>query len=170
MQYIELPYYLQQTLTIDAELNDLTDNCFEPRIIEGAVEGSSVVIISAEGMPNKVLVILNTGDIAYIENEFAIIRLKYPLRKGQTISVAYNAPNCKVSSCAVAVKGLLADSDACNPRESFLPAGTLTGTMRCDDKQLYRVAHDGNGGFMKGAVVYEDCIWCGGTKPDCEDE
>ena len=59
MQYIELPYYLQQTLTIDAELNDLTDSCFEPRIIEGAVEGSSVVVVNTEGMPDKVVVILN---------------------------------------------------------------------------------------------------------------
>lgn len=168
-QYIQFPFYVTNIMTLDIELDDLSDNCYEPRIIEGHVEGSSMVVVVAGGMPDKTVIELSTGDLGIIYNGFALVELKYPLRKGQVINAFFNTPKCKVSGCGVEVMGLVSNPEACRPRTDLPPSGTLTGVLLCEGKQLYRQIHNGNGGFAKGEVVYEDCIWCGGVEPNCEE-
>lgn len=168
MEYIELPDYLQNTLTMDTNLVIEDIYCEEPTIIEGLVEGSTVVIVNTGSMPDGTVIQLTTGDVGYSNVGIAIIKLQYPLKENQTVGAKIEADNCIVSSCVESVKGLSSEKDSCLPRV-FPKANVLTGRMLCDGKEFYKQAHDGLGGFKKGVVLFADCIWCGGLNPNCDE-
>lgn len=144
-------------------------NCATPVIIAGAVEGSLHLLVSAPAYTDGTTVYFSDEVTGSVADELALIALPYPLKANQTISVYISDTNCKVSSCiinTVSVEPYMAECIAGNCPSDGIPTGYLV----CDGIDLKHEVHDGNCGYRAGELLLADCRYCGGTKPNCDEE
>ena len=145
--------------------------CKTPKILEFCIEGSTEVLVGADLLLDGVEVTLHdsTGQIGdgIINGGLALILLGDPLVYATEIWCEINTASCVSKSCSAFVGRISTD---CVIDASDNPSGELTGRLICSEKDFYREVYDGDGGVIaKGVLAQEDCIYCGGNLPNCEE-
>lgn len=166
---LEGPENIVQSISLDVPIyNPDTDSkCKTPNILAWYVEGSEQILVGADLLLEGVEVILNTGETGIINNGLAIINLESPLVYADEIWVEINTESCKAKSCSVFVSRVATN---CIQDPENKPSGELTGRLVCSEKNMYREVYDGDGGYtQEGVLAQEDCIYCGGNLPNCEE-
>lgn len=169
MAYIEEPENTVYSISLDIPIyNPDTDSkCRTPQVLAWYVEGSEQILVGADLLLEGVEVVLNTGEVGTINNGLAIIPLLAPLVYGDEVWAEINTESCKTKSCSVFVSRV-ATSCVLDPENK--PSGELTGRLVCREKDMYREVYDGDGGYSaEGVLTQEDCIYCGGNLPNCEE-
>lgn len=151
------------------EIEDSEFKCVQPDFIGGVEEGSSYVLISAPDTPNGVRVYVNTGEFGYVKSEKCLIKLDAPLIAESEIWCYISTDACNVESCKYVVGAVISGNDGCLTDEVNLPQGTLVGTFICLGVDYYAEEWDGFGNKVLGTLIQEDCIYCGGELPNCEE-
>ena len=166
---IEEPENTVYSISLDIPIyNPDTDSkCRTPQVLAWYVEGSPQILVGADLLLEGVEVVLNTGETGIINNGLAIINLEAPLVYADEIWVEINTESCKARSCSVYV-ARVATNCVLDPENK--PSGELTGRLVCVEKDMYREVYDGDGGYtQEGVLAQEDCIYCGGNFPNCEE-
>lgn len=169
MAYIEEPENTVYSISLDIPVyNPDTDSkCRTPQVLAWYVEGSEQVLVGADLLLEGIEVSLNTGETGIINDGVAIINLESPLIYGDEIWAEINTESCKAKSCSVYVSRV---ASLCIQDPENMPSGELTGRLVCVEKNMYREVYDGDGGFTaEGVLAQEDCIYCGGNLPNCEE-
>lgn len=143
--------------------------CVQPDFIGGVEEGSTYVLISAPEIPNGVRIYLNSGEFGYVKSEQCLIKLDTPLIAESEIWCFINTEFCNVESCKYVVGSVISGNAGCLSEDVNLPQGTLVGTFICLGKDYYAEEWDGYGNKVLGTLIQEDCIYCGGELPNCEE-
>lgn len=142
--------------------------CVEPRVIAGAVSGSLYLLVNVEGVSDGTVVIYSPTETGISSDGIALIALARPLRDGASIQVRIETADCYMVSCPLVVSGII--NDASCEAQNFPEAGIKTGAFVCDGIDLTYEVTDGAGGYTHGPVKRADSIYCGGDKPNCEEE
>ena len=145
--------------------------CKTPKILEFCIEGSTEVLVGADLLLDGVEVTLHdsTGQIGdgIINGGLALVLLGDPLVYATEIWCEINTASCVSKSCSAFVGRISTD---CVIDAADKPSGELTGRLICSEKDFYREVYDGDGGVIaKGVLAQEDCIYCGGNLPNCEE-
>jgi len=151
------------------EIEDSEFRCIQPDFIGGVEEGSTYVLISAPEIPNGVRIYLNSGEFGYVKGEKCLIKLDAPLIAESEIWCYISTDSCNVESCKYVVGSVISGNAGCLSEDVNLPQGTLVGTFICLGVDYYAEEWDGYGNKVLGTLIQEDCIYCGGELPNCEE-
>lgn len=151
------------------EIEESEFKCVQPDFIGGVEEGSSYVLISAPEIPNGVRIYLNSGEFGYVKGEKCLIKLDTPLIAESEIWCYISTDSCNVESCKYVVGSVISGNAGCLSEDVNLPQGTLVGTFICLGVDYYAEEWDGFGNKVLGTLIQEDCIYCGGELPNCEE-
>jgi len=169
MLYYEITPFEEVTFEFENSFDLVDFTCIKPDIIAGGEEGSNYLLVSAIGIPDGVKIYSSTGEYGKVKDYKALIKLNDALVYNQLISVRIDTELCKTESCIYTVGKSYAGYYGCVLAENHLPEGTLTGEFICVGIDLYNLEFDGLGNERLGSLIQEDCIYCGGVLPNCEE-
>jgi len=162
----------ENSVTIES-LNSIEEtdfNCIQPSFINGVYEGSKFVLIDATGLPDGLRIYMNTGEYGFVRDSRCLISLNSPMVANDDVWCYISTINCNVESCTYTVGSVISGSFVCSTETNSPIPNTLTGAFVCDvDHNLRAEIFDEYGNPTMGEIAFEDCIWCGGTLPNCEE-
>lgn len=142
--------------------------CNQPSFIAGLSEGERYVLIDATDLPDGLPIYMNTGEFGFVKSERCLIKLDVPLKAGSDVFCYVSTSTCNVESCTYSVGSVLSGNFICADISDTGIADTFTGALVCGvDSNLYREKWDNYGNKVLGTLVQSDCIFCGGTLPNC---
>lgn len=173
MSYSVIDIFLENNIEIELSNSiDETDfTCIQPKFKNGVYEGSKFVLIDASGLPDGLRIYMNSGEFAIVKDEVCMIVLNNPMQANTDVMCFINTANCQVESCTYTVGSLISGNFVCSTDSNSPIPGTLTGAFVCnpETKDLHQEVFNEFGETVMGEIYFEDCLWCGGTLPNCEE-